>query len=147
MALEELYRDIVESSTDGIWVIDLDGRTLYANPTLATMFGVTREEMQRLTVFDSLDQAGREQFALHLEELRAGRFNEADVECRFVRQDGSLIWVLVSERGLYDESGRLRGVLHRLADYTGRRRTMDDLAASRRALAEAQRIARLGSWE
>lgn len=147
MPLEGLYRDVVEGSSDGIWAFDLDGRTLYVNAALAAMFGVTRDEFLEYTVFDTLDEVGREQFSSHLDVLRAGRFNESDVECRFVRRDGSSMWVLVSERGLYDAAGQLTGVLHRLSDYTDRRQTVDQLAASRRALGEAQRIARLGSWE
>ena len=39
MELTALYRDIVETSPDGIWVFDLDGRTLYANPEIARMYG------------------------------------------------------------------------------------------------------------
>ena len=34
MELTTLYRDIVETSPDAIWVFDLDGRSLYANPAL-----------------------------------------------------------------------------------------------------------------
>ena len=35
MDLATLYQDIVETSPDGIWVIGLDGRTVYANPEIA----------------------------------------------------------------------------------------------------------------
>ena len=146
MELTALYRDIVETSPDGIWVFDLDGRTLYGNPALCTFFGVGPEEMRGLTVFDSLDEVGKEQFADHLDQLRAGRVNEHDVECMFVRRDGSSMWVTVSESLLPGPDGSA-AVLHRLTDYSDRRRTVDDLTTSRRRLAEAQRIARIGSWE
>lgn len=147
MALEELYRDIVESSADGIWVFDLAGRTLYANRALADLFGVSQEEFSRLTVFETLDEPGQEQFRQHLLDLADGTFNSADVDVQFVRGDGTTIWVLVGERPLYDAEGRLVGILHRVADYSGRRQALDELTASQRALAEAQRIARIGSWE
>ena len=64
MDLSELYRDIVETSPDGIWVIDLDGRTLYANPEIARLHRDRRDEgLAALTVFDTLDEDGRAQFA------------------------------------------------------------------------------------
>jgi len=85
MELAGLYRDIVEGSSDGIWVFDLEGRTLYGNPALRALFGVDEEEMRELTVFDSLDDEGKQQFAAHLEDLRRGRTNAEDVECKFVR--------------------------------------------------------------
>jgi PAS domain S-box-containing protein len=147
MELAALYRDIVETSPDAIWVFDLDGRTLYANPALRTLFGVDESEMSGLTVFDSLDEVGRGQFAEHLEVLRSGRTNDHEVESMFIRRDGSSIWVIVSESFLHAPDGSVAGVLHRLSDYSDRRRTVDDLTTSQRRLAEAQRIARIGSWE
>ncbi|MCW2773373.1 MAG: Histidine kinase [Nocardioides sp.] len=147
MELAPLYRDIVEKSPDGIWVFDLEGRTLYANPALRQLFGVDEEQMTRLTVFDSLNDLGKTQFAAHLEDVRAGRINEHDVESMFVRQDGSSLWVTVSESELRGPDGSVTGILHRLSDYNDRRLILDELTTSRRRLAEAQRIARIGSWE
>ena len=147
MELAALYRDIVETSPDGIWVFDLEGRTLYANPALRRLFGVGETEMLGLTVFDSLDDEGKSQFADHLEDLRRGRTNDHEVECMFVRRDGSSLWVIVSESMIREPDGSVVGVLHRLSDYSDRRRRVDDLTTSGRRLAEAQRIARIGSWE
>ena len=147
MDLARLYRDIVETSPDGIWVFDLEGRTLYANPAIARMFGVDDSEVSGLTVFDTLDEEGRGQFAAHLDALRRGNFNTHDVECRWVRRDGTSLWVLVRESALLGPDGELTGILHRISDYSDRRVIVDDLTTSERRLAEAQRIARIGSWE
>lgn len=147
MELDALYRDIVETSPDGIWVFDLEGRTLFANHALARMFGAEASELLDLTVFDSLDEQGREQFAEHLEQLRRGELNAGDVECQFVRRDGSALWVLVRESALRGPDGSVVGILHRLSDFSDRRSVVESLTSSQRRLAEAQRIARIGSWE
>ncbi len=147
MELAGLYRDVVETSPDGIWVFDLEGRTVYANPALARMFGAEHSELLDLTVFETLDEAGQGQFADHLEDVRRGELNAGDVECRFVRRDGSALWVLVRESALRGPDGRITAVVHRLTDFSDRRSVHDTLTASQRQLAEAQRIARLGSWE
>ncbi|MDN4163540.1 response regulator [Nocardioides abyssi] len=146
MDLAALYRDVVETSPDGIWVFDLDGRILYANPALARMVGTTPEEAQRLTVPDTLDAVGRQQFAAHLEDLRQGRFNEREVEVRLVRLDGTATWVLARESPLRGPDGEVTGVLHRMTDWSDRRRDIEELVESRGRLAEAHRITRLGSW-
>ncbi|WP_426245423.1 response regulator [Nocardioides sp. LHG3406-4] len=146
MELAHLYREIVETSTDAIWVFDLDGRLLYVNPACAELMGVPVEQAAERTAFDFLDRVGRLQFAHHLQEMRGGLFNDSDFEVQFVQDDGSLVWVLASETPLYDDSGELTGVLHRMADYTDRRHTVDELSASQERLAEAQRIARIGSF-
>ena len=147
MELATLYRDIVETSPDAIWVFDLDGRTLYANPALRALFGAAEDEMRELTVFDTLDEAGQVQFAEHLEVLRGGTVNESEVETMFIRRDGTSLWVTLSESFLRGPDGCVTGVLHRMSDYSDRRRAVDDLTLSQRRLAEAQRIARIGSWE
>jgi PAS domain S-box-containing protein len=147
MELATLHRDIVETSPDAIWVFDLDGRILYANPALRRLLGADEHEMLELTVFDTLDDVGRGQFAEHLEVLRGGKANEGEVETRFVRRDGSALWVTVSESLLHGPDGSVAGVLHRMTDYSDRRRRVDALTVSQRRLAEAQKIARIGSWE
>jgi PAS domain S-box-containing protein len=142
-----LYRDIVETSRDGIWVIDAQGRTLYANARIAELLGRSPDELEQLTVFDALDETGRAQFAEHLRDLSRGQIHQAEVECLWVRKDLSDLWVLVSESVLYDEHGNVQGYLHRVTDYSERRRLFEELTSSQEMLREAQRIARVGSYE
>ncbi|MEI5676603.1 MULTISPECIES: response regulator [unclassified Nocardioides] len=147
MDLAGLYRDIVETSPDGIWVFDLEGRTLFANAAIAEMYGVPPEDTADLTVFDTLDEPGREQFAAHLSQVRSGHVNEGEVEVHFVRRDGSTLWALVRESVFRDEHGEVIAILHRFMEYGARRAVVEELQESQRRLSEAQRIARIGSWE
>ncbi len=146
MELSALYRDIVERSPDAIWVCDLDGATVYANPAMCRLYGVDAEEMASVTVFDSLDEAGKVQFAAHLETVRTQGGNNEDVDVLFWRKDGTSLWVIVSEIEMRDADGTIVGFTHRITDFSGRRSVLDALRESREQLAEAQRIARLGSW-
>lgn len=145
MELAHLYREIVEASKDGMWVFDLDGRILHANRACADLMGVPLERLLERTAFDFLDEQGRAEFADHLNDIREGLFNDAEVEVHQVRDDGDVVWVLVRETALYDKTG-LMGVLHRMTDYTDRRDVVRQLSLSEKRLAEAQRIARIGSF-
>jgi PAS domain S-box-containing protein len=137
MELADLYRNIVETSPDGIWVIDLDGRTLYANAEIARIHRVPVEELKTLSVFDTLDEAGRTQFAAHLAEVReTGRLNEQDVEVQWVRSDGSTTWTLSRESALLDDSGRIQALLHRHSGYDERRSLIESLREHEIALAD-----------
>src|SRR5687767_9084048 len=147
MSLAALYRDIAETSPDGIWVFDLEGRTIYANPRIAQMYGIDESELDDLTVFDTLDAQGRREFAAHLDEVRRGHVNSSEVEVQFVRRDGTPMWVLVRESTLVAPDGRGTAILHRISQYGDRRQIIESLRTSERRLAEAQRIARIGSWE
>ena len=146
MDLAGLYRDVVEGSPDGIWVIDLDGRTVHANAAMARLYGVSVEEMAEVSMYDIVDELGRVQLDEHLRQVREGRINDDEVEVQVVRTDGSLVWCLVRESLVEIEPGR--PVLCTVfSDYTSRHEIVQALRASRRSLAEAQRIARIGSWE
>ena len=146
MELSALYRDIVERSPDAIWVCDLEGRTIYANAAMCRLWGGPAEEVERLTVFDTLDELGKEQFAAHLEDVKNLEANVEDVDVLFWRKDGTSLWVIVTEVLLRDDEGRVFGLTQRISDYSGRRAALDELRESRAELAEAHRIARLGSW-
>jgi PAS domain S-box-containing protein len=134
MDLSELYRDIVETSPDGIWVLDLDGRTVYANPEIARMHRIDPGELAGLTVFDTLDDDGRAQFRAHLVDVREGRLNRGPVEVQWVRSDGEILWVLCSETALLDQEGRPRALLHRYSDNTRHHELITSLEASEAAL-------------
>ena len=134
MDLSELYRDIVEGSPDGLWVIDLDGRTVYANPEIARLHRISDEGLTALTVFDILDEDGRAQFRAHLDQARAGRIEEHPVEVKWVRSDGTIQWMLCSETALLDDAGRPRALLHRYSDNTDRHELIASLQASEDAL-------------
>jgi PAS domain S-box-containing protein len=137
MDLTDLYRDIVETSPDGIWVIDLAGRTLYANPEIARLHRMPVSDLSTLTVFDTLDEGGREQFAAHLDDVRRhGRLNETDVEVQWVRADGSVTWTLCKETALRDAEGAITGLLHRHSPYEDRRALIESLRAHEEALAD-----------
>jgi PAS domain S-box-containing protein len=136
MDLSELYRDIAESSPDGLWVVDLDGRTVYANPEIGRMHRISDEKLAELTVFDTLDEVGRAQFRAHLDDVREGRINQGSVEVQWVRADGTIIWVLCSETALLDEEGRPRALLHRYSDNVERHELIASLRASEDALAD-----------
>ncbi len=143
----ELCQWIVRSTTDGLWIFDDEGQTVYANDRLAAILGYTPAEMPGLNVADALDEVGREQLLAHLAELARVESGADNTECSFLRKDGSRIWVLVSHSPLVDDEGQRRGWLHRVTELTERRLLLEKVLSSEQQLAEAQSIAKVGSWE
>ena len=142
-----LYRRLVEASTDGLWLLDGTGRTLYANPRMAELLRRTPEEMAGLSAYDVHDESGKRQFAEHLRAACAGDPGHDDRETMYLRADGTPIWLLASWRPVHDDDGSLIGFLHRYTDYTEQRRMVRALEHREQLLAEAQSIAGIGSWE
>src|SRR5690349_12465598 len=138
MDADALYRAIVETSPDAIWVTDLDGASVYANPRMAELFGMeSPADLDGVTMFDTLDGPGREQYAAHLAEVRQGHFNGEPVECLFLTRDGDRHWVVAQESPLLDEHGRATRLVYRITPYDEQRRVQDEVEQSRAELAEA----------
>ncbi len=89
-------RILVEESSDGIVVLDEDGKVFEANRRYAEMLGYSRDEVLQLHVWDWDTQWTREQL---LDMLRAVDPAGAHFETRHRRKDGSIYDVEVSTNG------------------------------------------------
>ena len=144
---ETLVEAFVEGSSDGLWVLDLDGRTRYANRAMARMFSGDPAGPAPATAFDILDDLGREQFAAVIERTRQGRYQGGDSqETLFHDRDGRQFWVLLNDSLLLDDDGAVAGLVVRITDFAESRRTRDELDRSRADLEEARALAKMGSW-
>ncbi|MFL6024353.1 MAG: ATP-binding protein [Marmoricola sp.] len=151
--VDQIHRQIVEASVDGLWLVDARGRTVFANARVAELLGRSEDEIARISVGDVLAPADRELFEAGLVSHRRRPASELeaieaiDVERVYLRPDGSSVPLLVSVRALRNDAGELAGMLHRLVDDGRRRSLLEELRASQSRLDEAQSIARLGSWD
>jgi diguanylate cyclase (GGDEF)-like protein/PAS domain S-box-containing protein len=123
---DRLYRAIVEQTTQGIWALDAEDRTLFVNRYMADMLGYRPEEMIGRGYYDFLDP---EQAALARESMQRRRALVAELrEARLTRKDGSLLYVLTEASPLVDERGEYVGALAMVTDITERRRSQMQLA-------------------
>ena len=114
---EERYRRIVETTMEGIWLIDTENRTTFVNDAMAGMLATTAEEMQgRLTVEYCCDEAGVSDATAALERRRTGISEQYEMKLR--RSDGSEMHALVSATALLDENGSYAGSLTMIRDVT-----------------------------
>ena len=89
---EQLYRDIFETTSDGVLVTDLDtGDVLAANPAVAAMHGYTPEAIHGLQMQSFIHADSLPDFSEYAEVIKQGeRFETLALH---VRQDGSLFSV------------------------------------------------------
>jgi two-component system sensor histidine kinase/response regulator len=142
-----MYRQIVESGNEGIWVFDLEGTTAYVNARMADMLGYTVEEMASISLLDVLDDEGRDQGTAFLARQREAGGTTESAECLLLRRDGEPVWTVISHSPWQDQNGAYLGLIAFVNDITERRRLSDELRRREEQLAEAQRVAHLGSWE
>ena len=141
---EEKYRSIFENSVEGIFQVTPDREIISVNPALARIIGfespeeVTTVELERQhqpesAYFHDLDRLIREQGSL------------LGYEVQEFRKDGSLIWLSISARAVYDQRGELAYYEGTVQDITERKEAEQTLLEQTRELAvleERNRFAR-----
>jgi len=137
---ERKYRMLVEQASDGIFILDREGKINEVNSTACQMLGYTRDEIIRLLVHDLIPKEDLKLTPLKIEEVMAG--DKVVIQRRFRRKNGSLLSVEVSAKKIDQE--RLQTIVR---DLTDRKKAEEALRLSDERLAEAQKIARLGNWD
>jgi diguanylate cyclase (GGDEF)-like protein/PAS domain S-box-containing protein len=137
---------IVDGSGDAIFGTTNDGIVTSWNPAAEDLFGYTAAEMLGQPIARiAPDGRASEQSGMR-ERLRAGGVHE-HLETSRQRKDGSLVDVLITASAFRDEAGEVAGLSVIAQDISERLTAQRALEASRQRLAEAQRIAQLGSFE
>ncbi len=117
---EERYRRIIETTLEGVWILDAKNHTVFANNRMAEMLGYTLEELLGKPVHAFADRQYLEMGKAYIECFRSGGgATHADFKLR--RKDGSELWVLVAATPIFDEAGQYEGVLAMLTDITDRK--------------------------
>ncbi|MEX2245106.1 MAG: PAS domain S-box protein [Dehalococcoidia bacterium] len=143
---EERHRSLIEQSSDGIFVLNPDGAIIEANAAGAALLGSGVPEIVGRPWADLIDPDDLRAHPTRLGQLDPGQ--SMLFKRRLRRRDGSTVTVELSLKRLTD--GRFvhvaRDITERMAAEAERGRLVDSLRTSEADLAEAQRIARVGSW-
>src|SRR6201988_117063 len=88
----QLFRDVFNASPIGIAVENLDGQPLFVNPAFCAMLGFSEEELCRKHCVDFSPREDAEKDWALFQQLRAGSIDHYQLEKRYFRRDGSLVW-------------------------------------------------------
>src|ERR1700751_1266246 len=88
----QLFRDVFNASPIGIAVENLEGQPLFMNPAFCSMLGFSEEELRNKHCVDfSPPEDAQKDWAL-FQQLKAGSIDHYQLEKRYFRKDGSLVW-------------------------------------------------------
>jgi diguanylate cyclase (GGDEF)-like protein/PAS domain S-box-containing protein len=116
---ENPYRQIIETTSEGVWVVDSEYRTTFVNPSLTKMLGYEQAEMLGRTFWDFMDEEGRVSAQQQLGGKRAGEIDHYEI--RYKRSDGSDIWTRLSTSEVRDDEGNYAGALAMVTDINDRK--------------------------
>ncbi|MGA7986197.1 MAG: PAS domain S-box protein, partial [Burkholderiales bacterium] len=146
-ASEALYRNLVATSNDLIWSIDLERRWTYLNPIAAQrIYGCAVEELIGRPLVDRSAHAVRERDAAVFARVMAGE-QVFDYETRHTRRDGSHVDLSFNATALRDATGAIVGATGTAHDVSEQKRAAAALHESVAKLRLAVDAADLYYWE
>lgn len=132
---------------DAVMFADLNRRIILTNPAVHKMFGYDDDELIGNTT--EMLYANKEDYQQQGQlRYRQGPKTKKDAyEVKYKRKDGSEFWTESQGTQVKDANGSPIGFIGLFRDITERKKNEEDLLKSERHLANAQRLAHIGSWE
>ncbi len=138
--ISKKYSTMFDTTSDGVWVHDLDGRIQEVNDAYCRMSGYSREELTGMEISRLEVRESRDQIASHIREVFDGTGHDR-FESRHRRKDGSIFDVDITALRMDIEGGRIAIFVR---DNTDRKRAEEALrqGEARRKVAEAVEVER-----
>lgn len=130
---EVRYRRIVDTASEGIWVLSPEGTTTFINAKTAEMLGYAESDIVGQSMLRFMPEEEASDLAERLEKRRRGVSEH--FERRFRHKDGHMVWTRVSAAPILDDDGRFTGSFGMLTD-------ISDEKQAQEALREAARYVR-----
>ena len=88
----QLFHDVFNASPIGIAVENLEGQPLFFNPAFCSFLDFSEEELRKKHCVDFSPREDAEKDWALFQQVRAGLIDHYQLEKRYFRRDGSLVW-------------------------------------------------------
>lgn len=140
---EEKYRRIVETSNEGILIVNENNELMFINKRLEEMFGYTSDETNGRKIQEFMHE---EDVADHKSKMKKRKTGIGETyERRFIRKDGTELITFISETSMMDEDGKFDGSFAMVTDITERKKAEESLKKSEAEYHELYTLMRLMS--
>jgi PAS domain S-box-containing protein len=117
---EARYRQIVETTQEGVWILDKNFNLVFANHRIINMLGYSYAELMEKSTNELIFP---EDLADHKAQLAArAKGNSSQYERRFRCKDGSSIWMNETASPIINDNGEFQGVVSLFTDISVRKR-------------------------
>jgi PAS domain S-box-containing protein len=136
---EQRLRATFDRAAMGIVEMDLAGRFLAANDRSCEILGYARDEMLAMNVHELTAPEDRARSDELNAQLQEGRLDRIDYEKRYLKRDGSSLWVHVTASTVRDPAGGTPRIIGTIEDISERRRAEEALRRTVEELAQSNR--------
>ena len=128
---EQRFRSLFENSPTGMVVADANaGRFIYANRIAQQLYGYSEEELRGQTINDVTYPDDLEETSQRNGRLASGNVDQAFVEKRYLRKDGTFFWAQASIATIKGADGKVEYFIGSFIDITEKKRVETALAES-----------------
>jgi PAS domain S-box-containing protein len=141
---DRYLRTILQTTVDGFWVVDVEGKITEVNEAYCRMSGYTREELLKLYIF-AIDAV--EEPAMILARIQRIITNEFEIfETHHRRKDGRVFPVEISVTCMKTKNTDFGKFVCFCRDITERKQIEKALLENKLDFARAQEVGSIGSW-
>ncbi|MBD3382605.1 MAG: PAS domain S-box protein [candidate division Zixibacteria bacterium] len=127
---EEQFREAFEQAAVGIAHVDMNGMIIKVNQRFCEIIGYLRDELYNLSFKDITHPDDVGQDLENIELLLENKISKYSLEKRYVKKDGSEVWVNLTTTLLRDKHGNPSQFLGAVEDITKRKQAEDALERS-----------------
>ncbi len=143
---EERFRSLFEQAAVGVAVLEsATGRYIRVNQKFADILGYTIEEVLQRTARTITHHDDLPENLAELERLKAGELSSFNIEKRYYRKDGSIVWVHVTVSPMRRADGRFIHHTSIVQDITERKQLEAKQAQLEMQLRESQKMEAIGT--
>jgi PAS domain S-box-containing protein len=112
---EERFRAIFELAV-GMALVDRTGILLQTNSSLQAILNYSPEALQNQLLSNFIHPDDQEQSIKLFQELLIGKRRAFNLEQRYIRKDGSIVWVNIAVSSIYSKTGLLENAMVMIQD-------------------------------
>lgn len=137
---EQRFRAVFESTAIAISLSDMKGKVVEANPALEQLVGYSGEELRQMGFADITHPDDVNLNAHYFRELIEGKRRHYNMEKRYIRRDGSIVWANLLVSLLRDARGNPQFAIAMVQDISERKRSQDEIKRQIERLAALRSI-------
>ena len=131
---EQRFRLAMADAPIGMVLVGLDGRAAEVNDRLCELLDRPRDVLLGCSFREITHPEDLDADLAYVEQLLAAEITHYEMEKRYLRPSGEVVWALLSASLLRDDEGEPRYFIAQVIDVTDRKRTLLDLEMASREL-------------